>query len=131
MKDVKVEGLFRDVKYPIELFDKNGNSIYLKNSEGYSWISEFDKNGNEIIKYFRNSDGFSWMSEYDKNGNEIYFRNSDGFSCIREFDENNNNNCIYSKDSDGLIRDNRPKKKYTVRELEKLIGIDNIEIVKE
>ena len=131
MKDVKVEGLFREVKYPIELFDKNGNSIYLKNSEGFSWINEYDKNGNEIIKYFRNSEGFSWISEYDKNGNEIYFENSDGFSCIREYDENNNNNCIYSKDSDGLIRDNRPKKKYTVRELEKLIGIDNIEIVKE
>jgi len=108
MKDVKVEGLFRDVKYPIELFDKNGNSIYLKNSEGYSWINEYDDNGNEIIKYFRNSDGFSCINEYDKNGNEIYFENSKG-----------------------IIIDNRPKKKYTVRELEKLIGIDNIEIVKE
>ena len=127
MKDVKVEGLFREVTYPIELFDKNGNQIYSKNSEGYSWINEFDKNGKEI--YFKNSEGFSWISEYDKNGNQIYFRNSDGFSCIREFDENSNE--IYYKDSNGIIIDNRPKTKYTVRELEKLIGINNIEIIKE
>jgi len=106
MKDVKVKGLFRNVKYPIRLYDKNGNLLYRKNSNGYSWINEYDKNGNEI--YFRNSDGFSCIKEYDKNGNEIYFENSNG-----------------------IIIDKRPKKKYTIKELEKLTGINNIEIVKE
>ena len=106
MKDVKVEGLFRDVKYPIRLFDGNNNEIYYKNSNGYSWIREYDENNNEI--YFKNSDGYSWISEFDENNNKIYYKNSSG-----------------------IIIDNRPKKKYTVKEIEKLIGINNIEIIKE
>jgi hypothetical protein len=85
MKNIKVEGLFREVAYPIRLFDEYGNQIYFKDSKGYSWIREFDENGNYI----------------------------------------------YFKDSKGIIRDNRPKKKYTVKEIEKLIGINNIEIIKE
>ena len=106
MKNIKVEGLFRNVKYPIELFDKNGNKIYFKNSEGYSWVQEFDGNNNKI--YYKNSDGYSWVKEYDDNGDETYYKNSDG-----------------------IVEDNRPKKKYTVKELEELTGIDNIEIIKE
>jgi len=144
MKDVKVEGLFREVKYPIRLFDENnneiyfknsvgyswikeydGNEIYFKDSEGYSWVQEFDGNNNEI--YYKNSAGYSWVKEYD--GNEIYFKDSDGYSWVSEFDENSN--LLYSKDSKGIIIDERPKKKYTIKELEELIGVNNIEIIKE
>ena len=141
MKNIKVEGLFRNVTYPIELYDKNGNKIYYKNSKGYSCIREFDKNNNQI--YFKNSKGYSWIreydennneiylkdsneyswiSEYDDNGNQIYFKNSEGYSWVKEYDKNGN--YIYFKDSKGIIRDNRPKKKYTVKELEELTGIE-------
>ena len=36
----------------------------------------FDKNGNEI--HLRNSDGFERWSEYDENNNLIHYRNNDG-----------------------------------------------------
>jgi hypothetical protein len=45
---------------------------------------------------------------YDSNGDIIYYENSDGFWVKREFDSKYGN-LIYSEDSNGIIRDNRPK----------------------
>lgn len=58
-----------------------------------------DKNGNFI--YYENRDGLWWKSEYDSDGKEIYFENSNG-----------------------TIRDNRPKAvpEYTMEEAIALIG---------
>ena len=64
-----------------------------------------DKNGNEI--YLENSNGFWYKRELDSNGNEIYYENSDGFWCKGEYDSNGNR--IYYESSRGKIRDNRPK----------------------
>ena len=66
---------------------------------------------------------------YDENNNIIYHESGNGFWAKREYDENNN--IIYYENSYGVIADNRPKKKYTIKELEELTGIDNLEIVKE
>ena len=62
--------------FPFEIKDKNGNEIYLEDSDG-DWVKkEYDSNGNEI--YFEYSDGFWGKSEYDSNRNEIYYEDSDG-----------------------------------------------------
>ena len=71
-------------EFPFEIKDKNGNKIYLENSDEY-WNK----------------------SEYDSNGNVIYSESSDGLWCKWEYDSNGN--VIYSENSDGYIEDNRPK----------------------
>ncbi|MBC8147049.1 MAG: hypothetical protein H8E98_03590 [Bacteroidetes bacterium] len=52
---MKIKELFREVKFPIYLYDKNGNQIYFENSDGYWEKREYDSNGNKI--YFENSNG--------------------------------------------------------------------------
>ncbi|KFZ25872.1 MAG: hypothetical protein KQ78_01828 [Candidatus Izimaplasma bacterium HR2] len=81
--------------------------------------------GEYIIRYQDDS-----FSVFDKNNNKIYYENSDGFWVKREFNKNNNE--IYYEASNGVIEDNRPikVKKYTVAELEKILG-ETIEIVSE
>lgn len=41
--------------FPFIIRDKNGNTIYYENSDGYWGKIEYDVNGNEI--YYENSDG--------------------------------------------------------------------------
>ncbi|MBC8147222.1 MAG: hypothetical protein H8E98_04480 [Bacteroidetes bacterium] len=52
---MKIKELFREVKFPIYLYDKNGNQIYFENSDGYWEKREYDSNGNKI--YYENSNG--------------------------------------------------------------------------
>jgi len=52
---------------------------------------------------------------------ESYFKNSNGYWYKREFDSNGNK--IYYEDSDGIIRDNRPKPNCSG----KTVTIDRIE----
>jgi len=52
---MKIKKLFREVNYPIYLYDENGNEIYCEDSNGFWEKCEYDSNGNEI--YFENSDG--------------------------------------------------------------------------
>ena len=60
----------------LELF-KKGRKVYeFKNSNGYSYESTFDSNGNELT--FKNSNGYSYESTFDSNGNELTFKNSNG-----------------------------------------------------
>jgi len=101
-----VEELTKNMQYPIELFDKNNNLIYYKDTKNYYY-----------------------MREYDENNNLVYYRNSDGFSFIAKFDGNNNQ--IYYKDSTGIIIDNKEKpiKELTMRELEILLGYE-VKIIK-
>jgi hypothetical protein len=42
-------------EFPFIIKDKNRNSIYYENSDGYWWKHEYDSNGNQI--YFENSNG--------------------------------------------------------------------------
>ena len=102
-------------EFPFEIKDKNGNKIYLEDSDGFWVKSEYDSNGNEI--YYENSDEYWNKSEYDSNGNVIYSESSHGGWSKREYDsngnqiyyENSDGNKIYYENSDGLIEDNRPK----------------------
>ena len=114
-------------KFPIELYDGNGNEIYYENSNGDWYRQEYDSNNNEI--YYESSSGNWYRKEYDNNNNKIYFENSNGSWYKREYDSNNNP--IYTEYSDGYIRDNRPKKEFTIKEIEEKLGIKNIKIIKE
>ena len=78
-------------------YDKNGNEIYSKNSDGDEEWYEYNENGNKI--YWKNSDGYEAWYEYDKNGNEIYWKNSYGDEAWYEYDKNGN--LIHMKNSDG------------------------------
>ena len=103
---MKIKDLFREVKYPIELFDEKGNLIYCEFSNGH-WVKrEYDENDNQI--YYEDSEG-GWVKiEYDKNGNEVYY-----------------------KDSVRVIEDNRPKVEMSIKEIEEKLGIENLKIIKE
>jgi len=67
--------------------------------------------------------------ELYSNNNLIYFEDKDGFWYYQEF--NSNNNVIYIENSNGLIDDDRPKKEYTIKEIEEKLGIKGIKIIKE
>ena len=134
-------------KFPIKLYDSNNNEVYYEDRYGF-WIRlEYDSNNNKI--YYENSDGDWSKKEYDSNNNQIYYENSKGFWIKREYDSNkneiyyennkgdwyrneyDNNNVIYFENSDGKIIDNRPKKEFTIKEIEEKLGIKNIKIIKE
>ena len=55
LKDLglKIEGGFPQIQY-----DKNGNEIHCKNSDGSEWWKEYDEK-NKVI-HFRTSGGYGW-----------------------------------------------------------------------
>ena len=56
--------------------DKNGNEIYLEDSNE-SWGKwEYDFGGN--LTYYENSHGYWEKQEYDSQGNEVYYEDSSG-----------------------------------------------------
>lgn len=144
MKTEQTIAQFLNIKdFPFEIKDKNGNQIYLEDSDGYWCKCECDDAGNEI--YFEHSTGLRSKHEYDDAGNEIYSENSDGYweKCEhnakgnliyyetsngywakREYD--NQGNLIYFEDSDGTIVDDRPKLiiELTLQDIAKLKGVD-------
>jgi len=78
-------------------YDKNGNLIYCKSSQGIeSWL-KYDERNNGI--YFKNTDGYEWWHEYDENNNKIYSKVSDKYPGDYEewFKYDKNNNLIYRK----------------------------------
>ena len=86
--------------FPFSIKDKDGKEIYYEDFDGYWWKREFDANGNEI--YAKYSDSFWWRCEHDSNGKEIYY-----------------------EDSDGNIRDNRPKQvELTLEQIAAKLGIN-------
>ena len=103
---MEIKDLFRNIEYPIRLYDKNNNEIYYEDSDGY-WEK----------------------SEYNENNNEIYYEDSDGDWEKREYDKNSN--LIYYEDSSGYIVDNRPKetKELTAKEISDLLGYE-VKIIK-
>ena len=63
-------------KYPLRIFDSNGEEIYWENDYRYWYEREFDSNGGQ--KYYTDSEGFWAKREFDSKGNEIYYEDSDG-----------------------------------------------------
>ena len=60
----------------LDIQDKNGNLIYVADSDGDWSKCEMDSQGNLI--YFESSTGFWAKWEYDSKGKEIYYENSEG-----------------------------------------------------
>ena len=53
---MQIKDLFREVTYPIKLYDKNSNEIYFEDSTG-GWVKrEYDENNNRI--YYEDSAGY-------------------------------------------------------------------------
>ena len=101
----------------LELF-KKGRKVYeFKNSNGYSYESTFDSNGNELT--FKNSNGYSYESTFDSNGNELTFKNSNRYSY--EYTRDSNGNELTFKNSNGETRGfDIPK--YTMEQLVQKLG---------
>ena len=77
-----------------------------------------DKDGKEI--YFEESDGWWIKTDYDKN--IIRFENSNNFWNKREYDAQGE--IIYYEDSNGNIKDDRPKiVELTLEEIADKMGI--------
>ena len=76
---------------------KNGLLTYSKNSNGFEFWKEYDKNNNLI--HFKDSNGFEERYKYDENNNLIHYKNSNEFKEWKEY--NKNNKLIYYKNSDG------------------------------
>ena len=110
-----------DIKYPIELFDKDGNLLYYENSDGF-WCKNQYKDGEQV--YFVNSDGLWWKSVY-KDGHEVYFEGSDGYWLKYEYKDGKE---VYCEDSDGHRVDNREPVDMTIEDVCKLVG-KNVRIV--
>ena len=74
-----------------DVYFENGvkKYIYSKNSDGYEYWREFDKNNNEI--YYKDSEGDEYWSKYDKNDNLIHSITSDGFEYWSDDHPNNPN----------------------------------------
>lgn len=77
-----------------------------------------DKDGNTI--YFEDSDGF-WSIREWKDGNTIYYESSNGFWSKREWKDGKE---IYYENSEGKIIDNRPKERPCVGKKVTIDGID-------
>ncbi len=60
----------------------------------------------------------------DKDGNQIYLEASDGYRSKREYDANGKE--IYYENSEGVIKDNRPKQvvEVTLEDIAKKMGIN-------
>ena len=71
-----------------ECYDKKGNLIHAKYSNGYEVWYEYDDKGNCI--YIRNSKGYEVWYEYDDKGNCIHKKYSNG----DEYWYDNKGNCI-------------------------------------
>ena len=115
--------LFREVKYPIELFNKQGKPIYYENDSGDWYKYEYDTQGNETYYEDRGGDWekteyndqgkpiygvmgnnhtanlYWWLKKYDAQGNETYWENS--YTSWAKSEYNKKGECTYYEDSYG------------------------------
>jgi hypothetical protein len=109
-------------EFPFVIKDKNDNTIYYEEYNGFWFKQEYDPNGNVI--YFENSTGYWFKSEFNSNNNHIYYENSQGTWSKRGYDSDNNQ--IYYESSNGIIIDNRskPSIELTLDEIANKLGIN-------
>ena len=84
--------LFREVEYPIELYNKQGKPIYYENDRGDWHKYEYDTQGN--LTYWEASNGYWSQYEYDDQGKEAYYENNNGCWYRTEYDEKGNRTYI-------------------------------------
>ena len=100
-------------------YDKKGNELTFKNSDGYSWEYTYDERGNKLT--YKNSGDYSWEKTYDKKGNRLTFKDSTGYSTEKTYDKKGNQ--LTFKDSYGCFE---IKGKYvTKEEFEEFINNQN------
>lgn len=85
---MKVEQLYREVTYPIKIFNSSGVLIYIEHLNGH-W-SKF---------------------EYNDNLNQTYTEDSHGYWCKSEY---TNGTLLYQETKNGVLIDNRPNIKYPI-----------------
>ena len=114
--------------FPFEIKNDKGNIIYSEYSHGFWSKWEYDAKGNPI--YCETSTGYWSKWEYDAKKNSIYSEYSTGYWIKREYDTKGNQ--TYYEDSDGKIKDNRPKVTLTLDEVAAKFGIsvDKLQIKK-
>lgn len=71
-----IKDLFKEIKYPIELYDKNKNLIYYEGANGYWFKAEYDEDKNEI--YYENCRG-TWIKRKYSNNCLMCVDSSDGY----------------------------------------------------
>ena len=81
----------------IKEYDKKGNLINIKWSDGEETWKEYDENNNEV--YFKSSTGYESWYEYDEKNRLIYYKNSNGLEEWQNY--NKKDNLKYFKSSDG------------------------------
>ena len=70
-----------DIKYPIELKDKDGRVVYGEYYHGF-WSKREWKDDKRV--YYENSNGFWEKHEYDTDGNAVYHEDSEGYCWKKE-----------------------------------------------
>ena len=76
-------------------YDKKGNKVYSKNSEGKEIWYEYNGNNKEI--HTEDSDGNETWSEYNTKGSIIHYKSSGGYECWYQYDSNGN--IVYERDA--------------------------------
>lgn len=84
-------------------YDRNGNCIYEKDSDGDETWYKYDRNGNCI--HIKDSDGKEWWHKYDRNGKRIHTKYSDGDEARYEYDKHGNMTRRIQKSKDGEINE--------------------------
>lgn len=69
-------------------FDRQGNYLAFKSSEGYSCEYTYDERCNMLT--FNNSDGYWEEYTYDESDNQLTFKDSDGYWREYTYDEKGN-----------------------------------------
>jgi len=78
-------------------YDKNGNLIYQKDSNGNEWWYDYDSHNNLI--HLKTSYGYEEWYEYDSHNNMIHAKDSNGDEAWYDYDSHNNQ--IHYKTSNG------------------------------
>ena len=63
-------------KFPLNIIDSNGNTLYYEEDCGYWSMYRYNFNGRETL--WRRSNGYWIKREYNDNGEACYFEASDG-----------------------------------------------------
>lgn len=98
---------------------KNGKLLYQESSDGFWERYRYNKNNQHIRHEI--SSGLCTKLKYNDLGQLIRLDTNDGFWFIKEYDLNRKE--VYFENSNGVIRNNRPKNEYTKAEIAKIIGI--------
>jgi hypothetical protein len=66
-------------------FDKQGNQLTHKDSNGYWWKVTYDSNDRQLA--YKDSNDYWWKATYDSNGNKLTHKNSKNKDWIMSFVE--------------------------------------------